>query len=38
MKYAVLATVGLSHYVPSVHLPLVDSPPGCPAANAMSGS
>jgi hypothetical protein len=35
VKYAVLAAVGLSHYVPSAHLLLVDSPPGCRAADAI---
>jgi hypothetical protein len=35
MKYAALATFGLTRYVPSGHLLLVDSPPGCEAADAI---
>jgi hypothetical protein len=35
MKYAALATFGLSRYVPSGHLLLVTSPSGCEAAEAI---
>ena len=35
MKYAALATFGLTRYVPSGHLLLVDSPPRCQAADAI---
>jgi hypothetical protein len=35
MKYAALATFGLTRYVPSGHLLLVDAPSQCQAANAI---
>src|SRR6266446_2974410 len=35
MKYAALATFGLTRYVPSGHLLLVDSPSRCQAADAI---
>ena len=35
MKYAALATFGLTRYVPSGHLLLVESPPRCQAADAI---
>ena len=35
MKYAALATFGLTRYVPSGHMLLVDSPSHCPAADAI---
>jgi hypothetical protein len=35
MKYAALATFGLSRYVPSAHLLLVDASPDCRAADAI---
>jgi hypothetical protein len=35
MKYAALATFGLTRYVPSGHLLLVDSPSPCAAANTI---
>ena len=35
MKYAALATFGLTRYVPSGHLLLVDSPLRCQTADAI---
>jgi hypothetical protein len=35
MKYAALATFGLTRYVPSGHLLLVDAPSGCQIADAV---
>ena len=35
MKYAALATFGLTRYVPSGHLLVVESPPQCQAADAI---
>jgi hypothetical protein len=35
MKFAALATFGLTRYVPSGHMLLVDSPSRCPAADAI---
>ncbi len=35
MKYAALATLGLTRYVPSAYMLVVDSPPGCQAVDAI---
>ncbi len=35
MKYAALATFGMTRYVPFAHLPLVESPSRCQAADAI---
>lgn len=35
MKYAALATFGLTRYAPSGHLLMIGSPPGCRAADAV---
>jgi hypothetical protein len=38
MKYAALATFGLTHYVPGGHLMLVQSPPDCQSAGVIDWS